>query len=184
MCTILISAEEMAASDMSLWFTGAEYITRCITECTHLNINSSNCWSRGKKLLQVCPANELWYKTSRSKEVPGENFPGQVHLLPGVCVTTGREMDPVHIFFNPPFVVQWKTILYFFFFFWVCSSRNKIIKTLCALLWVNGVTLIHRSVDDDHNFCFTSLDSMVLFKLFLEHHPICSYTYVLWDLKL
>lgn len=90
MCTILISAEEMAASGESLWFTDAEYIPRCVTEYTHLNINSSDCWSRGKKLLQVCPADEQ-FKLQDLRRF-------QVHLPPVVSVTAGREVDPVYIF--------------------------------------------------------------------------------------
>lgn len=49
MSTILIRAEEMAASDMSVWFTFSEYVTRCVTDYTQLSMKSSNCWGRGKK---------------------------------------------------------------------------------------------------------------------------------------
>lgn len=53
-----------------------------------------------------------------------------------VCLCNNRQRKwTMYTFFNPQFVIQWKTILYFFFFFWVCSftKRNKKKNTVSVL---------------------------------------------------
>lgn len=111
--------EEMAASGMNLWFTGAEYIPRCVTEYTRLNINSSDCWSRGEKLLQVCPADEQ-FKLQDLRRF-------QVKIFKATCcVCNSRQRSGPHthfFFFNPP--VNGKQLSFFFFTFGFVHHETK-----------------------------------------------------------
>lgn len=74
---------------------------------------STNCWTTGKKLLRVCPADELCYQTSRFEKVPGERkIPDQVNLPPDTSLESQAEVQTT---LTPP------TLLFFLFFFFSCQ---------------------------------------------------------------
>lgn len=115
---------KMAASDISFlvhWFKIRNQV------CNGGGMKSrtqQRCWTRGKKLLQVYPADELWYKTLTSKEVPDEkNFADQVHLPPGVSLEQQAEKWAAYpiCFFIPYLSFSGEQFCFFFFFFWVGS---------------------------------------------------------------
>lgn len=74
---------------------------------------STNCWTTGKKLLRVCPADELCYQTSRFEKVPGERkIPDQVNLPPDTSLESQAEVQTT---LTPP------TPFFLFFVFCFCQ---------------------------------------------------------------
>lgn len=117
---------------LAFWFSCSKYVTKCGTEGVR---KISDCWTRRKKLLQVCPVYELWHKTSRFEKVPGvKDFsrPGSF----AASGTTGREMDPVLFFFQPSFV-QWITLLFCFFLLGLFTKQNPKKQTKTLFLCTN-----------------------------------------------
>lgn len=75
---------------------------------------STNCWTTGKKLLRVCPADELCYQTSRFEKVPGERkIPDQVNLPPDTSLESQAEVQTT---------LTLPTLLFFFFFSFLVSA--------------------------------------------------------------
>lgn len=105
---------------------------------------STNCWTTGKKLLRVCPADELCYQTSRFEKVPGERkIPDQVNLPPDTSLESQAEVQTT---LTPP------TLLFFFFFLFFscqCPPPNSLFTYLIQQKFnffgltrhVGGVTL-------------------------------------------
>lgn len=174
---------EVTVSEISFRFTCSAYVNWCVTEEVWKHAFSTNCWSGGKKLLQVSPADELWYKTSRFEEVPGKkNILDQVHLPPVVSLgTAGRKMDSLPFFSS------------FFFKSLGCCSMDNVFFLLGLFISkqkqltlgnFNGVALVHRSVDydDDSFFFFYELRwyfcvnswSIILYPFSLPPSRICS----------